>query len=80
MLFNESGTALGRCCSWATLAVGLAAGSVFKGKSGWCSTFCPLLPVQRIYGQTPFTVVRNSHCEPCVGCTTNCYDFNPRVA
>ena len=79
VLFNESGVALALLLL-GVLAVGLAAGTVFKGKSGWCSTFCPLLPVQRIYGQTPFTVVRNSHCEPCVGCTTNCYDFNPRVA
>ena len=22
----------------------------------------------------------NSHCRPCVGCTKNCYDFDPRVA
>ena len=79
MLFNENGVALALLLL-GVLAVGLAAGTVFKGKSGWCATFCPLLPVQRIYGQTPFTVVRNSHCEPCVGCTTNCYDFNPRVA
>jgi nitrite reductase (NADH) large subunit len=55
-------------------------GMVFKGKSGWCSTMCPLLPLQRIYGQTPFKVITNSHCQPCVGCVKNCYDFNPRVA
>lgn len=79
VLFNTNGAALALLLL-AVLAVGLAAGAVFKGKSGWCSTFCPLLPVQRIYGQTPFAVVRNSHCEPCVGCTVNCYDFNPRVA
>jgi NADPH-dependent 2,4-dienoyl-CoA reductase/sulfur reductase-like enzyme/ferredoxin len=24
--------------------------------------------------------VANSHCTPCVGCTKNCYDFNPKVA
>jgi nitrite reductase (NADH) large subunit len=55
-------------------------GLVFKGKAGWCSTMCPLLPLQRIYGQTPFALVGNSHCQPCVGCVKNCYDFNPRVA
>jgi hypothetical protein len=53
---------------------------VLKGKSGWCSTICPLLPVQRLYGQTPYKLVANSHCTPCVGCTKNCYDFNPKVA
>ena len=56
-------------------------GLFFKGKSGWCTSICPLLPVQRIYGQTPFAAsCRNSHCQPCVGCTKNCYDFNPRAA
>jgi len=33
-----------------------------QGKSGWCSSICPLLPVQRIYGQTPFALIGNSHC------------------
>ena len=37
---------------------GFAGGMVLKGKSGWCSTICPLLPVQRIYGQTPFAARR----------------------
>jgi len=64
----------------AALASAFTGGMFLKGKSGWCSSICPLLPVQRIYGQTPFALVPNSHCQPCVGCTKNCYDFNPRVA
>jgi NADPH-dependent 2,4-dienoyl-CoA reductase/sulfur reductase-like enzyme/ferredoxin len=36
--------------------------------------------VQRLYGQTPFVTVANTHCRPCVGCAKNCYDFNPRIA
>lgn len=79
VLFNTNGLALG-ILLLATLGVAFAGGVAFKGKSGWCSSFCPLLPVQRVYGQTPLVVVRNSHCEPCVGCAKNCYDFNPRVA
>jgi nitrite reductase (NADH) large subunit len=55
-------------------------GLIFKGKSGWCSSICPLLPVQRLYGQAPFAVLPNAHCKPCVGCTKNCYDFNPSIA
>ncbi|MFE6859269.1 FAD-dependent oxidoreductase [Nocardia sp. NPDC057668] len=65
------------------LAVAVAAGSgglAFKGKSGWCSSICPLFPVQRAYGQTPFVTVPNNHCEPCVGCAKNCFDFTPRAA
>ena len=79
VVFNSNGVALG-ILLLATLAVAFVGGVAFKGKSGWCSSFCPLLPVQRVYGQTPFIVVRNSHCEPCVGCAKNCYDFNPHVA
>lgn len=62
------------------LTMAFVGGVLLKGKSGWCSSICPLLPVQRIYGQTPFALLPNSHCQPCVGCTKNCYDFNPRVA
>ena len=29
------------------LALAFAGGLLFKGKSGWCSSLCPLLPVQR---------------------------------
>lgn len=61
----------------AALAAALFGGIVFKGKSGWCGTFCPLAPVQKLYGQLPAVVVRNEYCSPCVGCQSNCYDFNP---
>jgi nitrite reductase (NADH) large subunit len=62
------------------LGAAFAGGVVFKGKSGWCGTFCPLLPVQRLYGQTPAVSVPNAYCRPCVGCVKNCYDFNPQIA
>ena len=55
-------------------------GLAFKGKSGWCSSVCPLLPLQRAYGQTPYVTVPNGHCATCVGCAKNCYDFRPRAA
>ncbi|MBI5717562.1 MAG: FAD-dependent oxidoreductase [Burkholderiales bacterium] len=64
----------------AMLVAALAGGWFFKGRSGWCGTFCPLGPIQRTYGQAPLVVVRNGYCEPCVGCQKNCYDFNPRAA
>ena len=62
------------------MAAAFTGGMFLKGKSGWCCTICPLLPVQRIYGQTPLELVANAHCQPCVGCVKNCYDFNPRAA
>ncbi len=79
VIFNGSGPATAALIVGALLAAFLG-GLLFKGKSGWCSSICPLLPVQRIYGQTPFVTLPNSHCQPCLGCTKNCYDFNPGVA
>ncbi|WP_405496630.1 hypothetical protein [Nocardia sp. NBC_00511] len=55
-------------------------GLAFKGKSGWCSTVCPLLPLERAYGRTPLITFGNAHCRPCLGCTKNCYDRKPANA
>lgn len=79
VLFDHSGPATALLLA-GVMAGALAGGLLFRGKSGWCSSVCPLLPVQRLYGQTPFVTVPNSHCRPCVGCAKHCYDFNPRVA
>ena len=78
-VFNTSGRATGILLA-VTIASAFLGGVLFKGKSGWCSSVCPLLPLQRAYGQTPFVTVPNSHCQPCVGCTKNCYDFQPQAA
>lgn len=79
VLFNDNGPALA-VLLLVMLAAAFTGGVFFKGKAGWCSTMCPLLPVQRLYGQTAFVASPNSHCEPCVGCAKNCFDFNPHVA
>jgi nitrite reductase (NADH) large subunit len=79
VVFNDNAIALG-VLLLAALGSAFFGGYVFNGKSGWCSSICPLLPVQKIYGQTPIVVLPNAHCDPCVGCAKNCYDFNPRVA
>lgn len=79
VLFNTNGPALA-VLILAALTAAFVMGDLFRGKSGWCSSICPLLPVQRIYGQTPFVNVTHAHCEPCLGCTKNCYDLNPKNA
>ena len=78
-LFNKNGPAVA-VLMLVALGAAFLGGVAFKGKSGWCGTFCPLMPIQRLYGQTPLVVVPNAQCRPCVGCTKNCYDFNPRIA
>lgn len=64
----------------AVIGTAFAGGYLLKGKSGWCSSICPMLPLQRAYGQTPYLTVANAHCETCLGCAKNCYDFKPRAA
>jgi nitrite reductase (NADH) large subunit len=78
-VFNDSGTATAALLL-CVIGSAFAGGVLFKGKSGWCSSICPLLPVQRLYGQTPFVLSPNSHCRPCLACTRNCYDFQPQLA
>jgi nitrite reductase (NADH) large subunit len=62
------------------LGAAFAGGVFFKGRSGWCGTFCPLGPIQRTYGQAPVVTVAQTYCATCVGCQKNCYDFNPKAA
>ena len=78
-LLNHDGPAVAWMCL-ASLGLAFAGGWVFKGRSGWCGTFCPLAPVQRSHGQAPLVLVRNGYCPSCVGCQKNCFDFNPRAA
>ena len=76
LLFNVSAEAFAGLIIVA-LVLAFFGGLVFKGRSGWCGTFCPLAPVQRAYGHAPVVMVKNGYCPTCVGCQKNCYDFNP---
>jgi NADPH-dependent 2,4-dienoyl-CoA reductase/sulfur reductase-like enzyme/ferredoxin len=79
LVLNQTGWAVGVMCT-ASMFLAFIGGVFFKGRSGWCGTFCPLAPVQRSHGQAPLIVVRNGYCPTCVGCQKNCFDFNPRAA
>ena len=68
------------CCSASPSSRPSPWASCSRARAAGARSICPLLPLQRVYGQTPFVTVPNSHCNPCVACTKNCYDFNPRVA
>ncbi len=62
------------------LAAAFILGFIFEGKAGWCGTFCPMAPLERLWGSTPILNSRNGFCKTCVGCQKNCMDFNPRAA
>ena len=64
----------------AAVVVAVLTGLLFRGKSGWCTGMCPLLPVERLYGQVPWVRLGDTHCGGCVSCTTHCPDRMPGAA
>jgi len=77
VLFNHHGPALALFVL-TVLAVALLSGLVVTGKAGWCATYCPVLPVERLYGQSPPLSIAHAHCGECTSCLHACYDINPR--
>ena len=79
-LFNEHGTAL----AVVVIAVAVAAlvlGAFFDLKGGFCNAICPVLPVEKLYGQHPLVKLPNPHCTPCTLCTRKgCLDLVPKKA
>ncbi|WP_456427195.1 hypothetical protein [Rhodocaloribacter sp.] len=77
-LFNANGPAL----AGVIVGVGGAAlvlGGLFAVRSGFCNGICPVLPVERLYGQHPLLGVRNPRCATCSLCTeTGCLDLVPK--
>lgn len=74
-LFNDNGTAL----AIVVILVAVAAfclGTVFDLKAGFCNAICPVLPVEKLYGQHPLLNVSNPRCLPCTLCTPKgCLDL-----
>jgi hypothetical protein len=56
----------------AGLAFGL--GVLFEGRSNWCTTLCPIHPVEKLYGTAPFLSLKNARCDLCDLCTVPCPD------
>ncbi len=62
----------------AIVAAAFALGRVFRSKAGFCNSLCPVLPVEKLYGQSPLLHVRNPRCVPCDLCSTKgCLDIDP---
>lgn len=77
-LFNTDGVALGVTVILIAVAA-LLLGTLFDAKAGFCNTLCPVLPVERLYGQRPLLDIGNAHCSICTLCTrTACIDLAPK--
>ncbi len=55
-------------------AIAVVMGMRFKWRSGWCTTMCPIHPVERLYGIAPVATFKNTRCVQCDHCTTPCPD------
>jgi len=74
-LFNQNGTALA-----ITIAVvaGLAVitGTRYSSRAGFCNSLCPILPVEKLYGQAPLVAMGGPRCAACDLCTpAGCIDL-----
>lgn len=79
-LFNTNGPALAGAII-AVALLSLVLGLRFANKSGFCNAICPVLPVERLYGQSPMLRVANPRCLPCVTCSgRGCMDRSPESA
>jgi len=75
--FNNDGVSLAIVIVVVGL-LALALGVVFDAKAGFCNAICPVLPVERLYGQAPLLQVPNGRCPSCSLCTQRgCIDLAP---
>jgi ferredoxin len=68
---NTDGPATGILVATLALAAFLL-GLAFQSKSGWCSSLCPVHPVERLYGPAPIASLSNAHCGNCRLCVRTC--------
>jgi hypothetical protein len=54
-------------------------GLLFEWRSGWCTTLCPIHPVEKLYGTQPAITLKNARCDMCAQCTTPCPDSTPSM-
>ncbi|WP_244425101.1 ferredoxin [Bradyrhizobium sp. STM 3843] len=60
-------------------AIAFTMGSLFEMRSGWCTSLCPIHPVERLYGTNPALTFKNARCNLCEGCSNPCPDSTPEL-
>jgi hypothetical protein len=79
-LFNEDGLALAIVIV-AVAGVAIGVGALYRNRAGFCNSLCPVLPVEKLYGQHPLVAMKDSRCASCVRCIPKgCLDVSPRKA
>jgi hypothetical protein len=77
-LFNTHGVPMAVIvASVAVLA--LAAGLAVSRRGGFCNSICPVLPVEKLYGQAPVVEIGSARCSDCNRCAAlGCPDIAGR--
>ncbi len=74
-LFNVDGTSLALTITGVGM-LALVSGLRFPRRAGFCNSLCPVLPVEKLYGQSPLLPVSHSRCTRCDVCTpAGCIDL-----
>lgn len=79
LVFNTDGPALAWTMT-AVAALAIGGGLAFDARGGFCNTVCPVLPVERLYGQSPLIDIGSPRCGKCTACAPGCIDIGPRTA
>lgn len=79
-LLNQNGLSFAGLVLITALAA-LVLGAMFDAKAGFCNALCPVLPVERLYGQAPLLNLGNPRCSTCQLCTPRgCLDLSAEKA
>jgi hypothetical protein len=54
-------------------------GALFEMRSGWCTSLCPIHPVEKLYGTNPAITFKNARCDLCEACSNPCPDSTPQM-
>ncbi len=74
-LFNEQGPALAATIGVVAL-LALGTGFFYSRRAGFCNSLCPVLPVEKLYGQAPLVPVASAICPDCTACAVRgCIDL-----
>jgi hypothetical protein len=64
---------------FSAVVTGITMGFIYDWKSGWCSSLCPIHPVEKLYGGNTLFSLPNAHCDQCVNCSIPCPDSTPNI-
>lgn len=77
-LFNTHGLPMFATVS-AVAVLALASGFAVSRRGGFCNSICPVLPVEKLYGQSPLIDVGSARCSDCNKCVSlGCVDLAGR--